>query len=64
MFSKDDYKEYFSQISGLESFMVANVNAIISRLDNRDCKDILRKVADDETKHYNFVRQALDLILE
>lgn len=63
MFSKDDYREYFEEIARLEDFMAHNVKEILSRLDDEQYKDSLRKVADDEIKHYNYARQVLDSVL-
>ncbi|MDO8663087.1 MAG: PilZ domain-containing protein [Candidatus Omnitrophota bacterium] len=63
MFSKDDYKEYFQQIAGVERLMIYNVQDLLILLDDQELKYTLRNVASDESRHYGYIKEIFDSIL-
>ena len=63
MFSKEDYKEYFQQIAALERAMIFNMFDVMTLLDDEKIKNSLIKVANDEKRHYLYIKQVFDSIL-
>jgi hypothetical protein len=63
MFTREDYEKYFFQIAHVERKMVYGVYDLASELDEPSLMGVLRKVGDDEVRHYGQVLKMLKLSL-
>lgn len=60
MFTKEDYKKYFEQIARLERLMIYLVRDILLLIEDEELRKVLGKIADDEVRHYEYVKQLFD----
>ncbi len=63
MFTKEDYREYFEAILAKERQMVFNLREIKARVEDANILEILEMIAEDEAKHYSYVRDIFDQVL-
>jgi len=61
MFTKEDYKKYFDQIARIERTMIYMAHDILSKLEDKSAKEVLRDIGNDELRHYVLVKDALDV---
>lgn len=59
MFTRADYDNYFDQIARVERKMIYRSYELDQELDDEPLKRILKRVGEDEVRHYGFVLQML-----
>jgi len=64
MFTREDYEKYFFQIAHIERKMVYDVHDLAGEIDELSVTGVLRKVGDDEVRHYGQVLKMLKLGLD
>ncbi len=63
MFTKEDYKKYFEQLAGIERLMIYLVRDMLLLIEDEGLKDTLSRIASDEVRHYEYVKQLFDSLL-
>ena len=62
MFTKDDYIDYFQQIAAIEKEMMLYLENILKVTEDIGIRAQLKEVAEDESKHYAYVKEIIDEI--
>jgi hypothetical protein len=63
MFTRTDYHEYFEQIAGLERLMIYRIHEVLPSVDEPGIRGTLETIANDEKRHYGYIRGIFDSIL-
>ncbi|MCF7873339.1 MAG: ferritin-like domain-containing protein [Candidatus Omnitrophica bacterium] len=64
MLSKEDYQEHLNQMLELEENMEKMYENLAKRVEDKEIKNIFRKIRDDEQKHAALVRKMKKMITE
>ncbi len=64
MFTEQDYLHYFEQIGAVERRMIYMVNNALVKLNNPQVRASLRKIAEDEVRHYSYILGLFKDLLE
>ncbi len=59
MFTKEDYDKYFEQIARVERKMIYGVYDLGREIDDPLITNVLKKIGDDEVRHYGYVLKML-----
>jgi rubrerythrin len=62
MFTRTDYLEYFQQIAAIEKEMMLHLENILKVTEDIGIKAQLKEVAEDESRHYAYVKEVIDEI--
>ena len=62
MFTKEDYREYFSSIREKEAAMVDFMKKAVSSVDDKDIAKVLRDILEDETYHVGLADELLNYL--
>jgi hypothetical protein len=57
MFSKNDFIQYFNQISDVENKMLANIDELLGLIGTDSSIEILYKIKKDELKHIEIIKK-------
>lgn len=60
MFTKEDYRDYFSQISLVERAMVYRLHRLIAKIDDKEIHRTASRIIKGEKRHYTYVLSALE----
>jgi len=62
MFSKEDFIDYFEQVSEIENKMRLNLNELFDLITNESIILILKKIYEDEMKHLKILKKIKNII--
>lgn len=62
MFTKKDYIKYFQEIKKIETHMIEDVAELEKMVRNKDIKNRLHTIKQDEIKHEKIVEAILEII--
>lgn len=62
MFTDEDYAAYFDQIARVERKMIHGAYDLVDQLSDPIPVNILKKIGDDEVRHYGYVLKIFSLI--
>jgi len=64
MFTREDYREYFSAILEKEKGMISGITDIKSSIGDQDTFRVLDLIINDEVKHYSYTAGLLEMLNE
>ncbi|MCF7874913.1 MAG: ferritin-like domain-containing protein [Candidatus Omnitrophica bacterium] len=64
MLSKEDYKEHLNQMLELEENMEKMYENLTKRVEDKEIKNIFRKIRDDEQEHVVLVQKMKKIIVD
>lgn len=62
MFTKKDYKKYFTELYAVEKKMQKHGTELLKLIDNIEAQKLLKTLIDDEIRHAKLVKDMLKLI--
>jgi hypothetical protein len=64
MFTKEDYEDYFEQLARIERKMTYGVYDLGREIHDPSIARVLRKVGDDEVRHYGYILKMLRAVAD